>query len=79
MTRQELNTELKRVDRYIEVQQILTNQTLCCGISKVQDKFNDVNIQILKDFITTKNKLKALERENDNVLKNIRYRPISYQ
>lgn len=78
MTRHELNTELKKLDRYIEVQQIFTTKTLCCGIANIQNKFNDDNIQMLKQFIDTREILKALEKENDSALQNIQYKPIRY-
>ena len=75
MTRHELNRELVKLDRYIEVQQLFVENSLCGCISKIEDKFKDTNIALLKQFNDKRHTLRALE--NENVLKEIVFESIA--
>ena len=76
MTRNELNTTLKKLENYIEVQQLFITTPLCCCISEIQDKFMDSNIESLNEFMSIQNILKELEKEDDSTLEKVAYIPL---
>lgn len=81
MTRIELDRELARVDRFIEVLQGLIDRPLCeCipQLSHFNEAFKKENIQQLHNLIELKNTLIQLKHKNDDALTSISHRPIKY-
>ena len=76
ITRLELQTELEKLEIYIDVQQILSNNTLCrCITDKTQAYISQYKAE-LRTLLTRKNTLISLSRKSDDFLMNINYLPL---
>ena len=76
MTRNELNRELKKLERYIDIYKTLISNSLCDCLSQVQDKYIELNKSELAYLLHRKNTLIPLKDESDEALSNIPYMPI---
>lgn len=79
MTRSELQKELKRIDEFIEVLNVLITKPLCECISHLgsfDEKFKAENKVLLQELIDLKNKLIPLNTKPDYALEEIQYQPI---
>ena len=76
MTRDELNTELKKLERYIDIYRTLISNSLCDCITHMQNKYIDLNKSELEYLLRKKRTLIPLKNESDEALKNIPYMPI---
>ncbi|MEA2048495.1 MAG: hypothetical protein U9O64_08650 [Campylobacterota bacterium] len=81
MTRIELERELERVDRFIEVLQGLISKPLCeClpQLSHFNEAFKKENKKQLQDLIGVKNKLIQLKHKSDDALTSISHPHVKY-
>lgn len=81
MTRIELERELERVDRFIEVLQGLIHRPLCeCipQLSHFNEAFKKENIKQLHNLIEVKNTLIQLKHKNDDALTSIAHPHVKY-
>ena len=76
MTRDELNTEVKKLERYIDIYRTLISNSLCDCISHIQDKYSDLNKKELAFLVKRKNILIPLKEKSDEALKAIPHMPI---
>jgi len=76
MTRYELNNELKKLERYIDIYKTLISTTLCDCMAHIQDKYIDLNKSELEYLLRRKSTLIPLKNESDKALANIPYRPV---
>ena len=76
MTRYELNNELKKLERYIDIYKTLISTSLCDCMAHIQDKYIDLNKSELEYLLRRKSTLIPLKNESDEALANIPYTPI---
>ncbi|RLA70084.1 MAG: hypothetical protein DRG09_04160 [Epsilonproteobacteria bacterium] len=79
MTRFELQKELKKIDRCIEVLHKLITKPLCECINHLgsfDEKFREENRVQLQELITVKNKLIPLNNKPDYALEKIQYQSL---
>lgn len=76
MTRYELNTELKKLERYIDIYKTLISNSLCDCIAHIQDTYIDLNKNELAYLIRKKSTLSPLKYESDESLAKIPYIPV---
>ncbi len=76
MTRYELNKEITKLERYIEIYKTLISNSLCDCLTQIQDKYIDLNKSELAFLLRRKNTLAPLKDESDEVLAKISYVPI---
>jgi len=79
MTRKELNTELHKIDIFIEVLREFIEKPLCGCIVQMNvfnEKFQSENMKQLNALKEMKNYLKTFIYQKDDVLENIIYQPV---
>jgi len=76
MTRHELNTELKKLERYIDIYKTLISDSLCDCIAHIQDKYIELNKSELEYLLRRRSTLIPLKNESDKALANIPYMPV---
>ncbi len=76
MTRHELNTELTKLERYIDIYKTLISNSLCDCIAQVQDTYMDLNKSELAYLLRKQSTLRPLKNESDEALENIHYTPL---
>ena len=76
MTRNELTTELKKLERYIDIYKTLMANSLCDYFSHIEDKYSDLNKKELEFLLKRKNMLIPLKEKSDEVLKGIPHMPM---
>ena len=79
MTRGELQSELKRIDGFIEVLHELITKPLCECITHLgsfDEKFREENKVQLQELIIIKNRLIPLNNKPDYALAEIQYQPL---
>jgi hypothetical protein len=76
MTRNELDTEVKKLERYIDIYNTLISNSLCDCISHIQDKYSDLNKEELEFLVKRINILIPLKKKSDEALKCIPHIPI---
>ena len=79
MTRKELNTELHKIDIFIEILREFIEKPLCECIVQMNvfnEKFQSENMKQLNALKEMKDYLKTFIYQKDDVLENIIYQPV---
>ena len=76
MTREELQSELIKIDQFIEVLQDLIQKPLCGCLSKIEEQFKESNINHLDSLLDLREILLPLKSASDEVLAKVMYSSI---
>jgi hypothetical protein len=79
MTRKELDTELNKIEIFIEVLRNLVEKPICTCISHMDgfnEQFQRDNTKLLNDLLELKYYLTPFKKQNDVVLEKILYQPV---